>query len=281
VITEYVGLASSRSNDGGRNWTDNRPPDPNARFIAPIVRDVTVPVTNGNTHIVSGGRFVWDSVKGFNTNSGDWSSIYDLSQGGAYLSRQATAVGTATLDGVTTTWVAWCGPCNPNSAGGGFRSGVVVLSNDGGGYHVINSYATGGASVLPRRYITGISVNASNPTDAYLSFSGYSRNWYVGAVDPGVGHIFEINGSTIADRTGNLIDSPATDILLVNGDLVAGTDFGVYASKDNGSNWSRLGANLPNVVVDQLTVADDGRSILAATHGRGLWTYPVSSLPRS
>jgi hypothetical protein len=281
VITEYVGLASSRSNDGGRNWTDNRPPDPNARFIAPIVRDVTVPVTNGNTHIVSGGRFVWDSVKGFNTNSGDWTSIYDLSQGGAFLSRQATAVGTATLDGVTTTWVAWCGPCNPNSAGGGFRSGVVVLSNDGGSYHVINTYSTGGDSGLPRRYITGISVNASNPTDAYLSFSGYSRNWYVGAVDPGVGHIFEINGSTIADRTGNLIDSPATDILLVNGDLVAGTDFGVYASKDNGSNWSRLGANLPNVVVDQVTVADDGRSILAATHGRGLWTYPVSSLPRS
>jgi ligand-binding sensor domain-containing protein len=156
---------------------------------------------------------------------------------------------------------------------------VVVMSNDGGSYHVINTYSTGGTSGLPRRYITGISVNALSPTDAYISFSGYSRNWYVGAVDPGVGHVFEINGSTVSDRTGNLIDSPATDILLVNGDLVAGTDFGVYASKDNGSNWSRLGANLPNVVVDQLTVADDGRSILAATHGRGLWTYPVSSLP--
>jgi ligand-binding sensor domain-containing protein len=75
-----------------------------------------------------------------------------------------------------------------------------------------------------------------------------------------------------------LIDAPTADILVYNGELIAGTDFGVYVSKDNGTNWSRLGANLPNVVVDQLTVADNGTTILAATHGRGLWTYPVNAL---
>jgi len=53
----------------------------------------------------------------------------------------------------------------------------------------------------------------------------------------------------------------------------------VYASSNNGVSWSRLGANLPSVVVDQLTVADGGATILAATHGRGLWTFPLTSLP--
>ncbi len=60
---------------------------------------------------------------------------------------------------------------------------------------------------------------------------------------------------------------------------MVGTDFGAFASADNGATWFRLGSNLPNVVVDQLTLANGGTSILAATHGRGLWTYPVTALP--
>jgi hypothetical protein len=283
VITEYVGLASARSNDGGKTWVNNNPPDPNARFIAPIIRDYTQAVAaNGDGHIVSGGALVWNSTKGFNTNSSDWTAAFDLRTvaGVAPATHQATALGTATdATGVNTIWAAWCGPCNPNGAGNGFQSGVVVLNNASGSYQLVKSYTTGGASGLPQRYITGISVNPNNPNDAYISFSGYSRNWYVGALDPGVGHVFELNNGAVSNQTGNLIDSPTADILKVSGDLVAGTDFGVYVSKDNGATWSRLGANLPNVVVDQLTVANGGTAILAATHGRGLWTFPVVNLP--
>jgi hypothetical protein len=282
VITEYVGLASARSNDGGRNWTDNPPGDPNARFIAPIVLDHTQPVdAAGNGHIVSGGAYVWDSTKGFNTNSSDWRPIYDLTSGGAFPTRQTTAIGTATVGGVTTTWAAWCGPCNPNSAGTGFSSGVVVLSNSGGSYHLVKSFDTGGTSGLPQRYITGVFVDPTNPMNAYVSISGYSRHWIVGPNDPGVGHVFQITGTgstwTITDRSGNLIDAPTGDVLRVNGDLLVGTDFGVYVSADNGATWSRLGANLPNVVVDQLYLT--AGTVLAATHGRGLWTFPAGSLP--
>jgi hypothetical protein len=279
VITEYVGLSSAFSNDGGKTWTDNHPGDPNARFIAPIVRDYTAPVdSHGNTHIVAGGAYVWDSLKGFNTQSADWNKIYDLTQGGLFPSRQTTAIGTATVNGVTTTWVAWCGPCNPGSSGNGFHSGIVELSNASGTYQPVASYAPS-SSTFPNRYITGVFANHSNANDAYLSFSGYSRHWYVGAEDPGVGHVFEINAGTVSDRSGNLIDAPTGDILQVNGDLVVGTDFGVYVSADNGATWSRLGGNLPNVVVDQLTIADNGTSILAATHGRGLWAFPLNLLP--
>ncbi len=282
VMTEYVGLFSARSKDGGRTWIDDPPADPNPRFIAPIVLDHSLPTdAAGNAHIVAGGAYVWDSTKGFNTNSSDWQRIYDLTNGGTFPARQATAIGTTTVGGVTTTWVAWCGPCNPNAAGAGFRSGIVVLSNAGGAYYLVTSFDTGGTSLLPQRYITGVFVDPSNPMNAYATFSGYSRHWYVGATDPGVGHVFQITGSggvwTVADRSGDLIDAPTNDVLMVSRDLVVGTDFGVYVSADNGASWSRLGGNLPNVVVDQLYVT--GGNILAATHGRGLWTFPTASLP--
>jgi hypothetical protein len=282
VITEYVGLTSARSNDGGRTWVDNPPGDPNARFIAPIVLDHTQPVdAAGNAHVLAGGAYVWDSTKGFNTNTSDWQRIYDLTGGGAFPARQTTAIGTATVAGVATTWVGWCGPCNPNAAGTGFQSGLVVLSNAGGSYHLVTSFPTGGTSGLPQRFVTGVFVDPANPANAYVTFSGYSRHWNVGPNDPGVGHVFQITGSSaawsITDRSGDLIDAPANDVVVVNGDLVVGTDFGAYVSTDNGATWSRLGTNLPNVVVSQLYVT--AGNILAGTHGRGLWTFSTGSLP--
>src|SRR6266496_4041631 len=196
VITEYVGLTSARSNDGGRTWVDNP-------------------------------------------------------------------------------------PCDPNAAGTGFQSGLVVLSNAGGSYHLVTSFPTGGTSGLPQRFVTGVFVDPANPANAYVTFSGYSRHWNVGPNDPGVGHVFQITGSSaawsITDRSGDLIDAPANDVVVVNGDLVVGTDFGAYVSADNGATWSRLGTNLPNVVVSQLYVT--AGNILAGTHGRGLWTFSTGSLP--
>jgi len=61
------------------------------------------------------------------------------------------------------------------------------------------------------------------------------------------------------------------DIAFEHGNLVVATDFGVFSSADNGTTWFRYGSGLPNVVVDQLTLDPNG-NLIAATHGRGLWT---------
>jgi ligand-binding sensor domain-containing protein len=61
------------------------------------------------------------------------------------------------------------------------------------------------------------------------------------------------------------------DIVFTGGKLVVATDFGVFTSSNDGVTWSRLGTNLPNVVVNQL-VLDPKGNLVAATHGRGVWT---------
>jgi ligand-binding sensor domain-containing protein len=61
------------------------------------------------------------------------------------------------------------------------------------------------------------------------------------------------------------------DLVFANGKLDVATDFGVYTSSNDGTSWNRLGTNLPNVVVDQLTLDPNG-NLVAATHGRGVWT---------
>ena len=52
------------------------------------------------------------------------------------------------------------------------------------------------------------------------------------SLDPGTGHIWEASGDTVTDRSGNLIDGPANDVLKVNGKLVVGTDFGAFVSSN-------------------------------------------------
>jgi hypothetical protein len=279
VITEYVGLLAMQSTDGGANWHFIAPADPDPRFIAPIVMDRTNP-----DHIVAGGAMVWSSEAGVaGTNSPSaFQSIFDVRTAlGGNAASQVTALDALTVGGTQYVAAAWCGPCNVSfGSGTGFHAGVVMLSDSGGTWHVTSQVCAGGgdckSSGLPLRYVSGIKIDASDPSHAYLTESGYSRNWMIGPDDPGTGHVFETmdGGATWTDQSGNLPDAPMNDIVLSGGNLVVGSDFGVFVSSDDGATWSHLGANLPNVVVNQLTIDPNG-ALVAATHGRGIWTTPA------
>ncbi len=278
VITEYTGLTALKSTDGGANWHFITPADPDPRFIAPINMDRTNP-----SHLVAGGAYVWNSeagVAGTTAGTGaatDWRNIFDVRTAlGGNAASQVTALDAVTVGGTQYVAAAWCGPCNPSfPSGTGFKAGIVMLSNSGGTWHATaqectgSSVCTGGG--LPNRYITGVRIDTAAPGHAYLSLSGYSRHWIVGPDDPGVGHVYQTTngGSVWADVSGNLPDLPANDVVLQNGKLTVANDVGVFTY--TGTGWARLGTNLPNVVVAQLTVDPNG-TLVAATHGRGIWT---------
>jgi photosystem II stability/assembly factor-like uncharacterized protein len=262
VITEYTDLAMAASNDGGHSWRSIAPNDPNPRFIAPFSMDPT-----NTQHFVAGGQFVYDSTKGFNTvcngTTCDWQVVYN--QGTGHTTTAIAAVG-------SMTYAAWCGPCNPSfSTGTGFASGIAT--NYGGAWHQLTP-------PLTSRYVSSLTVDPANPAHAYAVYSGYSRHWIISPFDPGVGHVFETTdgGATWANISGDLVDAPADDLVIVNGHLVVATDIGVYVSGIHGGAWLRLGAGLPNTPVNDLTVAPRGDLIIAATHGRGLWSIPTSAI---
>jgi sugar lactone lactonase YvrE len=125
---------------------------------------------------------------------------------------------------------------------------------------------------VPNRYITSIAVDPKNAAHVYLSVGSYSRRWIPTA---GYGHVFESTngGKTWRDVSGNLPDAPVYKVVLHGKQLVVGTEVGAFVgtvNKKGHGSWARLGRNLPNVTVWDLTVAPDGR-IVAGTHGRGDW----------
>ena len=244
-------------------YTPN-PCDPGARFIAPFEADPTSP-----NHWIAGGQYVWDNGgKGWDTTCGasacDWKIAGNTGAG-----HSTTQV--AVTNG--TWYAAWCGPCNS----AGFARGI--LTNVGGTPHQLTLPTDGS---FPNRFIQGLVVEPNHPNHVYVVFNGFSRRW-TNTFSAGEGHVYESNdgGATWTDISGNLPDAPGDDLVLTpSGKLVLATDIGLMTSaSSHGGTWTRLGTNLPNASVNDLQlIAAHGTTpsyIIAATHGRGLWTIPT------
>jgi hypothetical protein len=234
------------------------PCDPQPRFIAPFVADVNAV----NSHWVSGGRYVWETRKGWNTHCSDtacdWKIVHDTGE-----ASQTTALA---VNG-NTIYAGYCGfGCNPADT---FYSGIDT--NYGGAWHTVDGPGvTNGGDPLPQRVVASLVVDPSDAGHVFAMYSGYSRHWIPNA---GVGHVFESwdGGATWTDISGNLPDAPTDDLVVSNGHLVLATDVGVFiTSASSPGTWSRYGANLPNAIANDLTTTPDG-DIVAVTHGRGMW----------
>jgi hypothetical protein len=99
----------------------------------------------------------------------------------------------------------------------------------------------------------------------------------------GTGHVFKSTdaGENFTDITGNLPDTPANWVIVRGGQLIVGTDIGVFASTDtNGSSWAVLGNGLPNVPITHLVLKPgDPNTLVAATYGRGVYLYHFNAPP--
>lgn len=85
-------------------------------------------------------------------------------------------------------------------------------------------------------------------------------------------------GDTWTNITGNIPIGPVNVIREdpVDGNILyAGTDAGVFVSKDRGGHWSVLG-DLPTVYVHDLVIHPRDNIIVIATHGRGLWVMDAN-----
>ncbi len=139
-------------------------------------------------------------------------------------------------------------------------------------------------SAQPTRFVSGISVDASNPNHAFVSYSGY--NAYATATGTATGHVFEVTynpgthtATWSSDLASNLGDQPITDIAVdwQTGDVYASTDFGVFVRLNGNTTWQPAAGSLPPVAVYGLTLDLNGRVLYAASHGRGAWRLDLSN----
>jgi photosystem II stability/assembly factor-like uncharacterized protein len=300
---EYTSGAISVTKDGGKNWTSMDPQLTSPQFSNPFIMD-----PGDAKHLITAGRDVEETTAGPDTVqcadptcslvNTQWTKVYDLGTqkhpGDAGASsadddpdNQMSAID---LNG-DNAYIGYCGFCDVITQGTPFAGGIAT--NVGGakaphrltgdGWHIAAAHG------LPIRYISSVRMDPANPRTVYVTLGGYGRKWAPpGAVKDdtskvGTGHVFKSTdaGENFTDITGDLPDVPANWVIVRGGQLIVGTDIGVFASSDtDGSSWAVLGNGLPNVPITHLVLKPgDPNTLVAATYGRGVYLYHFDSPP--
>jgi photosystem II stability/assembly factor-like uncharacterized protein len=207
---------------------------------SPLVTDPTLPNT-----LLAGTYHLWQT-----TNSGtSWSSISPDLTGGGHL--RSTAI--SPLDSTI----------------------IYTGSSDGRVFATLNRGLSWQArSVgLPNAPIPDIVIS---PTDSLTIYACASQSTG--------GRVFQSTdgGMTWQDQTGSLpagVNASALAVDFTNGVLYIGTDGGVYSTPDSGVTWTQEAINLPNVAIYGLRIDQANGLIVAATHGRGMWTAALAGGP--
>src|SRR3954451_7780450 len=295
---EYTYGDISVSTTGGRSWSDISSCEANDGTTNQFSTPFTLDPKNAN-HIVSVGRYIDESVDGVNTSGGSseegecldpgsWKATYDLGPSrvngkpgvtGAGANNVATAV---TVDGAAM-YVPFCGVCDPITQGSGnlsaFHNGIATNVKPGCTAKIGSSACWHKAAGigLPNRYVQGVAIDPRNHKTVYVALSGYLRRWFPNPNRGGSVYVSHDAGQHFTNISGNLPRVPANALVLRNGVVFVGTDLGVYSASQGSSRWARLGRSLPNSSVLDLRLNPQGTQLVAALHGRGVWTFSFGS----
>ena len=152
----------------------------------------------------------------------------------------------------------------------GTDDGKVWRSQNGGG--TWEDISAG----LPGRYVTTVAADAADPNVIYVAHTGFGQDLH----DPRVFRSTD-RGTTWTSINGNLPDAPVNDLVLdpaVPGTLYAGTDLGVFVTRNLGETWVPLGGAMPVVAVWDLELHTASRQLFAFTHGRSAWKLDLNTI---
>ena len=213
--------------------------------------------------------------------------IFTVGSGGVWRSR-SFGIAQWELTPITSSWafnnisdveVSLADPSIVWAGGAMDAFGSFFVSTDAGeSFEEVEDYTT-----VTMGITSGIFTHPTQPNTAYALFSFSDRPKVLRTTD--LGQTWEdISGFESTDESTNGFPDVAVNTLLVHPNepntLWVGTEIGIVESTDNGASWQELAGNLPSASIWQLTATED--RIIAATHGRGIWTTELSpALPTS
>ncbi|HVF06548.1 MAG TPA: hypothetical protein VNA20_17035 [Frankiaceae bacterium] len=258
-------------------------------FLSPFAVDPT-----DDNHLVVAGRDIHESTKGADTQTTldpvlytiiqtDWTQSFDA--GTSPVSKTAYQAQAIAVRG-EAVYVAICGLCR-NTLGDVSQVHATVATNMGQAgcepkkaskdcWHIAEGKG------LPHNSIWNLAIDPEDNKTIYVALNNNSMVGY----DPKVGGTQRVMvshdaGKTFSDLTGNLPRSQARDVVVRDDQLIVATDNGVFIAPKTGKTWSRLGAGLPAVRVNDLHLDPTGRYLTAGVYGRGVWSFDFNNTAKN
>ena len=240
--------------------TTSQPAVSSENFVPPIAA-ANSSATLGGLTVLYGGERPYKSTNGGAT----WARLT-----GSYVPSSPAPDG----NDVSALAVA---PSDPSVLYCGWGDGTLQVSTNGGtNWTTITPSSFESASDY---WITHIAVDPANSAHIVVTFSGFTFPQYA-QTQP---HVVETTDATNAtptwvDDTGaGLPGAPTNSAVFDGSTLIVATDVGVYSAVPAGTatSWAPLGANLPLVQVEDLSLSADDSTLVAFTHGRGAWTLTL------
>ena len=199
------------------------------------------------------------------------SSVYQSTDGGAKWSSAPTSYSASAVSALAVA------PSNNAVLYAGFNDGTLQVSTNGG--MDWNTLVTSGSTPTDGEYITHITVSGTDPNTVYVTLANEFSQVSPERPEVLVGTSLGTSPSW-TNVTGDLPSGLATNSVISNGanGLIVANDVGVFqATALNGSStaWTALGTNLPDVQVMDVLLTSNG-TLIATTHGRGVWTLAMS-----
>jgi photosystem II stability/assembly factor-like uncharacterized protein len=245
------------SSNGGVSWSNVSPPDLGST-VGPFFTKIAKSKQAPDVVFATGASGLWRSTN-FAAN---WNLI-EMPQGfvgNSYYSQ--VKISLASPD------VVWAGNAMRTTS-------PLYVSTDGGlAFRPTNIYSTSLQGV-----ITGIATHPADERIAYALFS------FAGA--PKILRTTNL-GQTWEDLSGFGANNTSTNgfpdvgvfsllVMPYDSNIIwAGTDIGIFESKDGGKTWAYADNGLPPVAVYEMVIVND--EVVAATHGRGIWSVSLPQL---
>ena len=129
---------------------------------------------------------------------------------------------------------------------------------------------------LPNRYVTDLCASPNTANLVYVSHSGYRANDNSPHLHKSVN-----NGTTWTAISGNLPTVAINAVLAYPGSdqvLFVATDAGVYATRNGGAVWDRVGTNMPIIPVYDLDLDLVNRRLVAGTYARSIQSFDLGTI---
>ena len=243
---EFQWLQIHRSIDGGATaqaihlGITDAVPNGTTNFIAPFILD-----PNNPNRLLAGGANLWRTNNAKGSPLG-WTNIKTTI--GSNISAIAVANGNSDI--------VWVGHNNGN---------IFVTTN---GTAAAPTWTQLNTPSLGRRN-TRITIDPTNSNRVYVTFGGYAT-----------GNVWRTDnaGASFVNITNNLPIAPVRSLVVWQNNpnyLYVGTEVGIFASANGGQTWSPSNDGPTNCSVDELFWM--GNTLVAATHGRGMFSINLST----